>query len=305
MKKNIIHNLVKLIIVSACFSFLYYNLDIDIIKKIFNNLNYNFITPLILVFILYLVTYSIFTFKIYDYLFKSKLELINWMKIYVNGNFFNSIPLFGFIYKGYRLNKYGISIKKYFFANIFISWFAVSVFFLIYSLEIIFLVNPVISIFNIPVYLFLLSISILTFFGPKIGNFFLQKLNINIQIIKSLFVFLEKNRLSKKMVKHYLTYGLLLHALIFCTYFFVIKLLNIPISFKIIIVIFLINEIVDAIPIPNNNFFLTELIGGFTATFVGVAFTEFVLIKFVFRIINLIIIIPIFIIINTLLKSEL
>jgi hypothetical protein len=36
-----------------------------------------------------------------------------------------------------------------------------------------------------------------------------------------------------------------------------------------------------------------------------VAFTEFVLIKFVFRIINLIIIIPIFIIINTLLKSEL
>ena len=178
-------------------------------------------------------------------------------------------------------------------------------FFLIYSLEIIFLVNPVISIFNIPVYLFLLSISILTFFGPKIGNFFLQKLNINIQIIKSLFVFLEKNRLSKKMVKHYLTYGLLLHALIFCTYFFVIKLLNIPISFKIIIVIFLINEIVDAIPIPNNNFFLTELIGGFTATFVGVAFTEFVLIKFVFRIINLIIIIPIFIIINTLLKSEL
>ena len=254
---------------------------------------------------LYLIAYSIFIFKIYDHLFKSNLLLISWMKIFINGNFLNSIPLFGFIYKGYKLNKYGISIKEYFFANVFISWFAISIFFLIYSLEIIFLVNPEISIFNIPVYLLLLLISFLVFFGPKIGNYLLQKLNINIQIIKSLFVFLEKNRLSKKMVKHYLTYGLLLHGLIFCTYFLVVKLLNIPISFKIIIVIFLINEIIDAIPIPNNNFLLTELIGGFTATFVGVAFTEFVLIKFVFRIINLIIIIPIFIIINILFKSEL
>jgi hypothetical protein len=305
MKKNFSYNLIKIITVSICFSFLYYNLDISLIKKTLKNLNYDFIIPLISVFVLYLIAYSIFIFKIYDHLFKSKLVLISWIKIFINGNFLNSIPLFGFIYKGYKLNKYGISIKEYFFANVFISWFAISIFFLIYSLEIIFLVNPEISIFNIPVYLLLLLISFLVFFGPKIGNYFLQKLNINIQIIKSLFVFLEKNRLSKKMVKHYLTYGLLLHGLIFCTYFFVVKLLNIPISFKIIIVIFLINEIIDAIPIPNNNFLLTELIGGFTATFVGVAFTEFVLIKFVFRIINLIIIIPIFIIINILFKSEL
>jgi hypothetical protein len=305
MKKNFFYNLIKIITVSICFSFLYYNLDISLIKKTLKNLNYDFIIPLISVFVLYLIAYSIFIFKIYDHLFKSKLVLISWIKIFINGNFLNSIPLFGFIYKGYKLNKYGISIKEYFFANVFISWFAISIFFLIYSLEIIFLVNPEISIFNIPVYLLLLLISFLVFFGPKIGNYFLQKLNINIQIIKSLFVFLEKNRLSKKMVKHYLTYGLLLHGLIFCTYFFVVKLLNIPISFKIIIVIFLINEIIDAIPIPNNNFLLTELIGGFTATFVGVAFTEFVLIKFVFRIINLIIIIPIFIIINILFKSEL
>ena len=305
MKKNFFYNLIKIITVSICFSFLYYNLDISLIKKTLNNLNYDFVIPLISVFMLYLIAYSIFIFKIYDHLFKSNLLLISWMKIFINGNFLNSIPLFGFIYKGYKLNKYGISIKEYFFANVFISWFAISIFFLIYSLEIIFLVNPEISIFNIPVYLLLLLISFLVFFGPKIGNYLLQKLNINIQIIKSLFVFLEKNRLSKKMVKHYLTYGLLLHGLIFCTYFLVVKLLNIPISFKIIIVIFLINEIIDAIPIPNNNFLLTELIGGFTATFVGVAFTEFVLIKFVFRIINLIIIIPIFIIINILFKSEL
>ena len=56
---------------------------------------------------------------------------------------------------------------------------------------------------------------------------------------------------------------------------------------------------------PNNNLLVTEILGGITATFVGVAFTEFVLIKFVFRIINLIIIIPVFIIVNILFKSEL
>ena len=74
---------------------------------------------------------------------------------------------------------------------------------------------------------------------------------------------------------------------------------------KIIIVIFLINEVVDAIPFPNNNLLITEILGGITATFVGIAFTEFVLIKFTFRIINIMMIVPIFLFINTIFKSEL
>ena len=135
--------------------------------------------------------------------------------------------------------------------------------------------------------------------------FFLKKLNINIKILNSLLLFLEDIRKKGTMTKHYLSYGLLLHVLVFTTYFFVIKLLNIPVGFKIIIIIFLISEIIDSLPIPNNNFLLTELIGGFTATFVGVVFTEFVLIKLVFRITNLIVIIPIFLLINILFKSEL
>ena len=195
-------------------------------------------------------------------------------------------------------------MKDYLFANVFISWLAITIFFIIFSLEIIFLVTPKISIFNIPVFLILLILSMLAFISPRIGEFFFIKLNIKIDIIKSLFVFLRKN-FSKKIIKYYLSYGLLLHVFIFFTYFFIIKLLNIPIGLKIIIVIFLINEVIDSIPLPNNNFLLTEILGGITASFVGVGFTEFVLIKFTFRIINLIMIIPIFLLVNILFKSEL
>ena len=305
MKKKQTLNFVKLIIVFLCFIFLYYNIDVELIKKVLNNLKYNFFAPMILFILFHLITYSIFVFKIYKYFYKTKLTLGNWMKIFINGNFLNTIPLLGFAYKGYKLNNYGISIKKYLFANVFISWFSIVVFFLIYAFEIILFVNVEINIFDIPIYLFLLSISILVFFGPKIGNFILLKLNININIIKSLFSFLIKSSFSKKMIIHYLTYGLLLHVLVFFSYFFIIKLLNIPISFTIVIVIFLINEIIDSIPIPNNNFLLTEIVGGITATFVGVAFTEFFIIKFVFRIMYMIIVTPIFILINILFKSEL
>ena len=305
MKNKYFNYAFKIIITCGCFGFLYLNLDFEMIKRIISDLEFNNILPLIITFFLYLLLYAFFIFKIYDHLFQSKLTLNTWLKIFVNGNFLNSIPFLGFIYKGYKLKDYGISVKKYLFANIFISWFAITIFFFIYSIEIAFLVNTEISLFNIPIYLILILISILGFFGPRIAKFVLENLNINIEILNSLLLFLEKTRKQGTMTKHFLSLGFLLHIFVFSTYFFIIKFLSIPIGFKIIVILFLINEIIDSIPIPNNNFLLTEIIGGFTATFVGVAFTEFVLIKFAFRIINLIIIIPIFLFINILFKSEL
>jgi hypothetical protein len=305
MINKLLIKIIKIILSLICFGFLYYNLDFDLIKSIIKDINYSYLTPLLIFFSVYLLIYSLFIFKIYKSLFTSKLNLISWFKIFVNGNFLNSIPFVGFIYKGYRLKSYDISIKNYLFANVFISWAAITIFFLVYSLEIFFLINPKISIFEIPVYSILISLSFFAFVSPTICVYIMDKLNINIEIFKSLFFFIQKNTFNKKIIKHFLTFGLLLHLLIFITYFFIIKLLDIPIGLQIIVVIFLISEIIDAIPIPNNNFLLTELIGGFTATFVGVAFTEFVLIKFVFRIFNLIIVIPTFIIINILSKSEL
>jgi len=304
MTIKLLINLIKILVIVSCFSFVYYNLDTKLAISILSKINLDYLFPSIISFSVYLFIYGVFIFKIYNYLFPLKLNLSSWGKIFINGNFFNSIPFLGFVYKGYRLNIYKISIKNYLFANVFISWLAITIFFLIFSLEIVFFVTPKISIFNIPVYLILLVLSMLAFISPKIGSFFLSKFKIDDNIVSSLFSFLQK-KVSKEIVKHYLSYGLLLHLLIFLNYFFIIKLLNIPIGLKIIIVIFLINEVIDSIPIPNNNFLLTEIIGGFTATFVGVAFTEFVLIKFLFRLINLIIIIPVFLIINILFKSEL
>ncbi len=304
MKNKFIINFLKLLVIVACFSFLYLNIDKDLALKVLLEINSDYILPSILFFLIYMMVYTIFIFKIYDYLYPSKLNLSSWIKIFINGNFLNSIPLLGFVYKGYRLINYKISIKDYLFANVFISWLAIAIFFLVFSLEIIFLVTPKISIFDIPIFLILLFISLLAFTSPKIASFILSKLKIKIDIINSLFLFLQK-RFSKKIITHYLSYGLILHSCIFLTYFFIIKLLNIPIGLKIIIVIFLINEIIDSIPMPNNNLFITEILGGITATFVGVSFTEFVLIKFTFRIIHLIIIIPVFIIVNIAFKSEL
>ncbi len=304
MKKNYFINFIKLIIILICFGFIFINLDQSLIVKTAERLNFHFISHAIIFFLMYLFCYALFIFKIYDYLFPYKLKLSSWFKIFINGNFFNSIPMLGFVYKGYRLNNYKISVKDYLFANIFISWLAITIFFVIFSLEIIFFVTPKISLFNIPVFLLLLFVSISAFFSPKIGSYAFSKLKLKINFVDSLFSFLQKN-FGKKIVKYYLSYGLLLHIFVFLTYFFIIKLLNLPISLKIIIVIFLINEVVDSIPLPNNNLLITEILGGITATFVGVAFTEFVLIKFTFRIINLFMIMPIFLFVNIVFKSEL
>tara|TARA_B100001559_G_C16448378_1_gene597945 strand:+ start:450 stop:1364 length:915 start_codon:yes stop_codon:yes gene_type:complete len=304
MKKNFLFTLIKVLTIVSCFTFLYFNIDKYLVVKIFKEINFSYILPTVLFFLIYLMLYTIFIFKIYDYLYPTKLNLISWIKIFINGNFLNSIPALGFIYKGYRLTNYKISIKDYLFANVFISWLAISIFFIVFSFEIIIFVTPKITIFDVPVFLILLILSSLAFTSPRICTFILSHLKIKIDVINSLFLFLQK-KFSKKIVKHYLTYGLVLHVCIFLTYYFIIKLLNIPIGLKIIIVVFLINEIMDSIPMPNNNLLVTEILGGITATFVGVAFTEFVIIKFVFRIINLIIIIPSFIIVNILFKSEL
>ena len=304
MKKNYLKNLIKIIIILVCFVFVFVNLDKDLVLKTLKSVNFNFVLTSLIFFLVYLFFYGLFIFKIFNYLFPERLNLISWFKIFINANFLNSIPFLGFVYKGYRLKNYKISIKNYLFANIFISWLAITIFFLIFSLEIVFFVSPKISIFDFPIFLILLFISITALFSPKIGSYFFSKLNLKNDFINSLFYFLQKN-FSKKIVKHYLSYGLVLHIFIFFTYFFIIKLLNIPISLKIIIVIFLINEVVDAIPFPNNNLLITEILGGITATFVGVAFTEFVLIKFTFRIINIMMIVPIFLFINTIFKSEL
>lgn len=304
MKKNFLINIVKLLIIVFCFSFIFINLDQNFILKTFKRINFDFIFPSILFVLIYFFCYGLFIFKIYDYLFPSKLRLSTWLKIFINGSFLNSIPLLGFAYKGYRLNNYKISVKDYLFANIFITWLAISVLFIFFSLEIIFFVTPKISIFNIPVFLIFLFISISAFVSPKVCSYLLTKISFKIEILNSLFSFLQKN-LSIKILRYYFSYGLLLHIFVFFIYFFIVKLLNIPISLKIIIVIFLINEVIDSIPFPNNNFLVTEILGGITATFIGVAFTEFVLIKFTFRIINLFMIIPVFLIVNILYKSEL
>ena len=133
MKNKYFIKFIKLFLVILCFGFLYNNIDTDLASEIIKDINFNYLFPVMIIFLLYLITYSIFIFKIYDNLFVSKLKLNTWIKIFINGNFLNSIPFFGFLYKGYRLNNYEISVKNYLFANVFISWLAISIFFLFYS----------------------------------------------------------------------------------------------------------------------------------------------------------------------------
>ena len=111
MKKNFHINIVKLLIIVFCFGFIFINLDQNFILKTFKRINFDFIFPSILFVLIYFFCYGIFVFKIYDYLFPSKLKLSTWLKIFINGSFLNSIPLLGFAYKGYRLNNYKISVK--------------------------------------------------------------------------------------------------------------------------------------------------------------------------------------------------
>ena len=53
------------------FWIVYFNLDKSLVLEIFKKINLDFIYPS-MIFLVYLICYALFIFKIYDYLFPSK-----------------------------------------------------------------------------------------------------------------------------------------------------------------------------------------------------------------------------------------
>ena len=69
MKKNYLKNLIKIIIILVCFVFVFVNLDKDLVLKTLKSVNFNFILPSLIFFLVYLFFYGLFIFKIFNYLF--------------------------------------------------------------------------------------------------------------------------------------------------------------------------------------------------------------------------------------------
>ena len=288
--KNLIIFFFKFIILIFCGYIVISNLknpQFKLSDYIFN-LNLNLL--LVLILLSFLTNFFELNINriIYQINLKRKLKLLSFSKLFFNAQLLNIlIPYSGNFYKAYFLKKLNLEYKDFLSIHFYFFLFGVFYFFLLYSLEIFFfgeiLGNKKIFI---SIFLVLISFSALfvLYFHKKIEviiNFF--KLNILNLFIELIFLFLKKNNLKKTSVIM-IKYNSILHALNFLIIFLIIKNISQDmISFNAIVVFFVINSILDQLPITPRNIGVSEVVFGLSANSLGMSFEFGLAIKLILR----------------------
>ncbi len=215
-----------------------------------------------------------------------KIDQRNWLYIFLNSQFLDTIPFAGFFYKALKLNKFNLDYKYFLYSYlfIFVFWIIIYLFFFTIDTEILAIVYKDIKYFYLSIVFLFLSLSL--FFGIRLFKKILDRINLKQYIfvkIKDFVFFLNKN-LTIKSTKVFLKYGVLIHIFEFILYIVIVDFLNIDISFKTIFLIFLINSIIDFFPITPKNIGFSELVSGSLLNLIGFNFTTGVLIKLFVRI---------------------
>ena len=197
----------------------------------------------------------------------------------------------GIVYR-YNVFKNKITLTKFIYINIFILWFFLFFYLILYSFELLifgYLFFPV----NFYIFIFLIFLSFLIFIFPKFIKIFIFKFITKQKLITNYFLTLickKKNiyNLYSFISLKLIFFGLLSHLISFFQIFFIFKMLGTPILFTNIILVFVINSLLDQLPIITpKNIGISEIIFGHIAETVGLNFDYGVLFKFFLRFFNL------------------
>jgi hypothetical protein len=260
--------------------------------SIINQINFFYFTiTIIFVFTLILLTIYL-NMIIFNKFTKKKISANYFFYSFIKSQILSYIfSLIGVIYR-YHCLKTKITLENFIYVNFFIIWFFLFFYLILYSFELLifgFFLHPI----NIYIFIFLILTSIFIFIFPKIFKILKFKLLINLKNIIKNFSFFKN---IKKKISNFYSYisvelfflGFLNHLISFLQIFFIFKMLNIPIQFNNLILIFVINSLLDQLPvITPKNIGVSEIIFGFLAEIGGLNFDYGVLFKFFLRFFNL------------------
>jgi len=241
--------------------------------------------PAVIVSIFLVLVYSQMIFKLSRNTTNLKISKKNWIYIFLNSQFLDTIPFAGFIYKAVNLKKYNLEYKYFVFvyAFVFYSWIIIYLFLFFIDTVIISLYFGLVKYFYISI-LFLIS-SVMVFFFIKLINNLSHRLSSSLYLLskaRELIIFTNKN-LVKKNILIFLKSGTIIHISEFCLYYLVISFLQLDLSFKVIFTIFFVNSLIDFFPITPKNIGISELISGLLLSLIGFNFTTGVLIRIFIR----------------------
>ena len=267
--------------------------------SIINKINFFYFTAIIiLVFILILLTIYL-NMIIFNKFIKKKIGTDYFFYSFIKSQILSYLfSLVGIIYR-YHTLKSKITLDNFIHINLFIIWFFLFYYLILYSFELL-IFSSFFFPLNIYIFIFLILTSIFIFIFPKIFKILKYKLLIDLKnIFKNFSLF--KN-INTKIYNFYsyisfelFVLGFLNHLISFLQIFFIFKMLNIPVEFNNIIVIFVINSLLDQLPvITPKNIGVSEIIFGYLAEIGGLNFDYGVLFKFFLRFFNLVALIILF-----------
>jgi hypothetical protein len=255
---------------------------------------------LIIIFTLIFILSTVYTnMIIYNKFLKKKLNNNFFFYTFIKSQILSYVfSLIGIFYRYYIFKK-KIYLLDFIHINFFIIWFFLFFYLILYSFELL-IFGSLFFPFNFYIFFIIILTSTFIFILPKILKViekkFLIKLLNNLKFI-----------INKKINFHsYYSYlsikifflGLFSHFFSFLQIFFIVKMLNIPIIFNNLIIFFVINCLLDQLPITPKNIGISEIIFGHLAVLIGLTFDYGVLFKFFLRFFNLSILLILFSIIK-------
>ena len=294
--KKLFVGLLKLSIFIVCVIIIIKNIlnENQALETLFNiDIRYIFFIFIFSFLIIYLQTRCIYNVIINTT--EINLKFHDWNKIFFNSQIFNMLlTSSGFFYRAIKLKSFSLSFHSFISINYFLAWFYLFFFLLFYTSEILIFARNfyIYSYSPIP---FLIVLNLIVFFSPFIILYFFPKnLKFAGSVVEwvydksfSILSFSKKNLFNKKLFFILIKFGILSHLTQFCTMYLLIQSLNLNIDFQFIIIFFVINSLLDQIPITPKNIGISELAMAFVGMQGGLIFSQGLMIKLVLRIISI------------------
>ena len=217
-----------------------------------------------------------------------QINKFRWAQIFLNSQFFNTIPYIGFFYRGLKLKKYDLDIGNYIYSYLFILWIWSIVILAFFSLEFTGFYFIFLNINFLKTSIFLLILLVIIFSTIKMLHVVLRNFHFKFLVmVNKIFLFCNKF-FTKKNLLHVIKFAIPVHIFEFCLFYFVIKFLGLKVDLIEIFVIFAINNIIDLFPITPQNLGFSELMGALILNFFGFSLSTGILVKLFVRLSNII-----------------
>jgi hypothetical protein len=263
--------------------------DFFLIKKIIKQENIKFIIYLFISFIILSNIQCVRFFFNIRYLSKCNIKFINWGKVYFYSCILNfGIPFLGHIYRSNYLKKLGFGYKNYISLNYFIGILVVIINLILIFSEVLFLKFDSFIFFLIPViifYLFIFSPFFLSTVGEFLKKFYFLSYKfvvVAVDILSVIIIYIK----NINNITLFIIFTILIHFFELLAFGITSYLIIDDINLIKIIYLFFISFLFTRIQLFSNIFGLNEILTGQAAVFLGLYFTEGLLVQLLLRISN-------------------